>query len=326
MTPVRLGIIGCGGFARHHVRTLLDLPDAHIVGIADTDSEQIARTKAMDPHFETVPSYHDYRDLLEKIHLDAVLIVTPHTLHRQQILDAFLSGCHVLCEKPLVTSVADAHDVIAAREKAQKLGMISYQRHLQGEFRFIREKIASGEAGAVLSCQALLSQEWKRFTVGTWRQDPALSGGGQLNDSGSHMLDVILWMTGLEAESVCAFTDNRGTEVDINSTVAVRFKNGAQGSFCIVGDAQHWYEDITVWCENATFFMRNGRLSWTDANLNRWTADSTVGMGSPDRNFLRAIRGEEEVQVPFECGLRVIELTEAAWRSAEQNGAAVRVG
>lgn len=310
---------------RYRLKRVQEVPEAEIVALADPSAAQIETTRRTYPELAQIPAFDDFREMIDAVPMDAVMIATPHTQHAEQILVSLAKGLHVIVEKPMVTSVEDAHKVIAARDRAGKQAMVSYQRHLQPEFMHIRDRIRSGEFGEVRVVQALLSQEWKRFTAGTWRQDPALSGGGQLNDSGSHMLDVLLWMTDLRPERVSAFCDNRGTPVDIDTTMSIRFANGALGSITIAGDAHNWHEDITIWCENATFFVRGGKLTTVDLAGNRFLAENLAGGSHPDRNFIDAILGRAEVVSPFECGLRVMELTEAAWQSAANGGAPVEV-
>lgn len=320
---LQIGMIGCGGIARWHMSQLLKNPSVEIVALADPDSSQIERSVREYPALAGLPVYADFEDMLDKIALDAVEISTPHTQHIGQMQKCFAKGLHVLCEKPLVTSVEDAKRAIAARDQSGKVGLLAYQRHTQPEFRAIRDKIASGDFGAVQFVSAMQAQEWKRLTKGLWRQDPALSGGGQLNDSGSHLIDILLWTTGLRAETVAAVTDNRGTAVDINAAINLRFAGGAMGNISIVGDGHGWHEDVTIWCERGTFLVRNGKLSTVDEAGNKWSADQLVGGSNPDTNFVNAILGTEEVQSTFEDGLKVIELTEAAWSSAARGGATV---
>lgn len=326
MEKVRVGLIGCGGFQRYRVGNLLKVKDAEIAGLADTSDDQLDAMRAAHPSTANVPAYHDYREMIEKGGLDAVLIATPHTQHIDQILFSLDHGLHTLCEKPMVTTVADAHRVIAARDKANKQGMVSYQRHFQAEFRYIREKIMSGEAGEVSYIAALQCQGWKMGTAGTWRQDLSLSGGGQLNDSGSHLIDIMLWSTGLKAESVSAKIDNRGTEVDIDSALAIKFRNGALGTITVVGDAPKWHEDITIWCSRMMFTIRQDQgLAVQYADGSRFKAENLIGGSTADQNFIDAIQGRCKVESPFECGLEVIRLTEAAWKSAEVGGGSVAV-
>lgn len=310
---------------RHHLRALSPHSGLEIVALNDTDPHQLQMTREVGETLAGLPAFDDYRAMLDSGVCDAVIIATPHTLHTQQILDSFAAGCHVLVEKPLTTSVADAHRVIQARDESGLTGGISYQRHGQGAFRWIRETIAAGTYGKVTALNSHLGQDWLRLTRGTWRQTIELSGGGQLNDSGSHMIDILLWVTGLRAETVSAFLDNCGVPVDINSVVNIRFEGGALGSLTVVGDAPLWNERHQIWLEKAVFFLEDDRLTIREENGRRTTIDQWPSSLSPLANFAAAMNGEAEVIAPFECGLRTIELTEAAWESGANGGAPTRV-
>ncbi len=322
---IRVGMIGVGGIAQGHVQRLLALPEVEIVALADASEKSLENTKAR--HGEGVAgaqTFADYRELLEKAKPDAVVICTPHTQHFQQAVDSLDSGAHVLIEKPMVNRVTDAHALLQKIDQSKKVVGLAYQRHTDGRFRFIREKIASGEFGPVQFVNALQQQGWAKGTKGSWRQDPALSGGGQINDSGSHLLDIILWTTGLAPEKVAAFMDNRGTPVDINSALSVKFTNGAQGNISVVGDAAGWYEDITIWCDSGSFYVRNSsafQVQGTDGKTFSPEPADMPASTDVDTNFVRAIFGTEEIAAPPICGLRTIELTEAAWESGASGGA-----
>ncbi len=326
---VRLGIIGVGGIARHHLGQISKIDGYKIAALCDIVPSQIDAAKEKFPDLTSDAAiYSDYRELLASPDVDAVLIATPHTQHFEQATDAINAQKHVLLEKPMVCRVEDAHALLAHLEGYPKTFALAYQRHAQGQFAYIRDKIASGDLGAVTFISALQCQQWKKGTAGSWRQDPALSGGGQINDSGSHLLDIILWVTGLTVAEVTAFMDNSGTPVDINSAVSMRFTNGAQGNISVVGDAPTWHEDITIWCERGAFFYRNGKLEFCDATGKRTTLENDVLPASRniDEDFLGAINGSlPGPAAPPLCGLRTIELTEAAWRSAAQNGAPVKM-
>jgi predicted dehydrogenase len=221
-------------------------------------------------------------------------------------------------EKPMVCTVPHAHALIEAGKG--KVFMISYQRHLQGPYVCVRDLIQSDALGKVQYVAALQSQGWLRGTRGSWRQNKALSGGGQLNDSGSHLVDVLLWATGLVADTVFATCNNYGTEVDIDSAVALRFTNGAQGTLSVIGDSPMWWEEFSVWGSEGAVLYRNGTVLTRRFGETAMTEIKDLPPDStPDRNFIDAILGRDEVRVPPECGLRVIELTEAAWRSAEES-------
>jgi len=319
MDKIRMGFIGCGGNATAHIGRALEMPEVEVAALCDNSQASLSRVQERYPALAQVPTYADYRQLLDQVGLDAVEISTPHTLHFEQIMASLDKGLHVLTEKPMVCSVEHAHQVIAKAEEKQKILMIAYQRHLAPQFRYIRNQIQAGELGQIQFISALQDQNWLRLTVGSWRQQLALSGGGQLNDSGSHLLDILLWMTGLEVEEVQAFQQNFDSEVDINSALSLRFKNGALGNISVVGNspANGMWEDLTIWGSKAVVYLRNGEITYKTALANEAHKPANLPGGTtPDRNFVDAILGRDEVQVPPLCGLRVIELTEAAWESA----------
>jgi len=320
---VRIGFIGAGGIARAHMKWLADIPEAEVVAFADPSEESMARMIEAHPETAQRPVFADYRDMLDSVEMDAVEIHTPHTQHFGQGLEVLRAGKHLLLEKPMVCTVRHARELIQAGKG--KVFMISYQRHLQGQYVYVRQQIRRGALGEVQYVAALQSQDWYRSQQGQWRQQKSLSGGGQLNDSGSHLVDILLWTTGLTAESVFAYIRNYDTEVDIDSALTLRFTNGAEGTISIVGDSPMWWEEFSVWGNGGVILCRNGRIlqrAYGETEMQEVTElpeDST-----PDRNFVDAILGRDKVRVPPECGLRVIELTEAAWRSAEL-GRPVRV-
>jgi len=322
-STVRIGFIGAGGIARAHLRRLREIEEAELVAIAEPSEKALARMAEEYPEVESLPVFADYREMLEKVELGAVEIHTPHTLHYQQGMDVLNAGLHLLMEKPMVCTVPHAYDLIEAGRG--KVFMVSYQRHFQGPYIYIREQIQSGALGRLQFVSALQSQNWRRGTYGTWRQDMSLSGGGQLNDSGSHLIDILLWTTGLAAESVTGYIQKYDCEVDIDSALSIRFVGGAQGSIAVVGDSPMWWEEFSVWGDKGVILYRNGEiLQGTHGGGPLEPVTELPADSNPDRNFVDAILGRAEVGAPPECGLRVIELTEAAWKAAEL-GRPVRV-
>jgi len=319
MEKVRIGCIGTGGNTRAHLRRYSSIPEAEIVAFADPSKESLDRMAEEFPQFGALPQFDNHPDMLAQVEMDAVLISSPHTLHYQQGLDVLAAGKHLLLEKPMVCQTVRAKSLIQAAKEADRLLMISYQRHFQGPYLYIRDQLRSGALGEIQFVAALQSQNWLNLTVGKWRQKMSLSGGGQLNDSGSHLVDILLWTTGLRAEAVLGFTDNMGTEVDIDSATTIRFTNGAHGTLSIIGNSPMWWEEFSIWGTKGTLLYRNGTVlqgSFGQSEMTEVTQfpdDST-----PDRNFVDAVLGRAEIQVPPECGLAVIELTEAIWRSAEE--------
>ena len=281
---VRLGLIGLGNNMLSHIRRLVEIPEVEIVGLVDPVPEMQARARERYPQLAALP-----------------------------VFDSDAAG---------------------------KLVLVSYQRHTQPTFVKIKDVIASGTIGEVEFIQALQNQMWYASKFRTpelpWRVKKELSGGGQLNDSGSHLVDILLYVTDLEPEAVYATQQNFKLEVDVNSAITVRFKGGAAGNIGIVGQAPgiggSVWEDVTIYgSKGALYYRMLGQPEFAPRlELRLIGRDAPVDLGdlpagsSPDQNFVDAILGRDTVKSPAECGLRVMQLSEAAWKSAE-TGAAVDV-
>lgn len=339
---IRVGLIGCGGNMRGHVSRLVTIRGVEIVGVMEPIASHIALAKEQYPAMKKAAEFTDHRAMLKATEPDAVVISSPHTAHAQQIYDSLRAGCHVLCEKPMVCTTADARKVVRKAKAIGKHVVVSYQRHQQPLFRWMKSFIASGGLGRLQFLGAQQYQSWYdhfKLHPQAWRLFPEQSGGGQLNDSGSHLVDILLHVTGLQPRKVSALTQSFDFRVDINATVNISFKGGAMGSINILGGARGiglWVpEDITIIGEEAALYYRVLGQPGNEARLEYRLKGKTqaeeclpgkMPEGSdPDHHFVDVILGRAENEAPPECGLRTIQLTEAAWQSAAQGGAPVEV-
>lgn len=323
---IQIGFIGAGGIAPGHYERLVATGRAEIVGLADPSPDSLARFRERCPGSEAIPSFATYEEMLAALTLDAVLVLSPHACHGEQIAASLRAGLHVLSEKPFVCDSREARAMIELARERGKVLSLSYQRHYDPVFRYMRNAIAEGQLGEIQFVQSMQAQEWLRLTEGTWRQVHALSCGGQLNDSGSHVIDILLWVTGLEVEEVMARGEYFGREVDVNGAITVKFRNGALGNISIIGNAPTWHEDHTIVGSKGAFYVRqDGPLLQQDA---QGTVSPCVLPGytdNPDSNFVRCIFGEAKTESPPECGLQTMVVTEAIW-AAMATGEAVKLG
>lgn len=323
---MRIAIFGCGSISRGHVQRFLSIPDVEVVACADPNPAAaeavvnlVAKARGVAPSCYTMPE-----EVLAKHPLDAVGIFTPHTLHFPQALASLQAGAHVLLEKPMVCTTAEAEALVAAAREKRKVLAVAYQMRLIPIFRRLRQVIQSGQLGTLRAVAATLTQDWiERITASkrTWRFNPALSGGGELMDSGSHVLDILLWTSGLEPEEVFAFTNPLHLEVDVLSVSALRFRGGAVGSLTISGDAPGWTCSLTFTGTEGTLSLRDDALLLLRKGAEPEVFDEgrTLPPGvSPALNFVRAIRGEETPACPGEEALPVVRTTEALYRSAAE--------
>jgi len=324
---IRVGFIGAGGIAPGHWHRLHATKKAEVVALNDPSDEMLGRFYKNCPGANKLPVYRHYGDMLKQETLDAVVIQSPHVFHFEQTSAALARGLHVLSEKPMTSTIKDAKSLLKKAAAAGRVLMISYQRHFDPAFRYMREQIAKGAIGEVEFVQAIQCQEWLRATRGTWRQNLAESCGGQLNDSGSHLVDIVMWVTGMKVSEVFATQVNFGGDVDINSSLAMKFENGAIGSMSVIGNAPAWYEDHTIVGSKGAFYLRQAA---TETLVQQDALGKTIRIRlpkytkNPDANFIDCILGKDVPQTPPECGLRTIEVTEAAWKSAA-SGRPVRV-
>ena len=331
--PVRLGLIGAGGNMQgSHIPRHIDNADSVIAAVTEPFQPNVERMRDRFPSLASVPVYETHEQMLHDGRLDAVIISTPHTYHFQQIIDSLDAGLHVLCEKPLVCSVKEAQAVIAKRDATKKIVLVSYQRHYQRAFLTMKAAIDGGLIGDVQFVELQQNQNWYQGQkkADRWRSHKDMSGGGQLNDSGSHIVDIMLYITGLIPQRVFASQQNFDMGIDINSAMTVEFRGGVRGNLSIVGNAPFpgasVHEDITIYgSEGAVFYRQVGQARPQEPfiQVRRFDSDLPVDVSNvasestPDANFLNAVLKGETVLSPAECGLRVMELSEAAWKSAD---------
>jgi predicted dehydrogenase len=320
-------MIGCGGAAGWHARVLLSLEGAQIVALVDPSPASLDNMRRMNPQLAETPAFATTEEFYAAVPgVDAVQIVTPHTLHHPQVTEAIGRGLHVLCEKPLAVTSDEARDIAARAEAARVVVTVSYQRRLDPAYTYMRAAIQKGELGEIRTVSILNGQNWQRGTAGLWRQRPELSGGGMLMDSGSHHVESLLSLAGAPAASVSAVVDNLGSPVDINSAATIRFANGVQGQLTIVGDLPaEWIEQVYVTgTEGILRYETEPQHPWRTGRLFQYRDGELVqplrlpDTESMDRAWVNAIAGAGSNPSPPEVGVQVAELTEAIYSSARE--------
>ncbi|GAA3399824.1 Gfo/Idh/MocA family protein [Paenibacillus hodogayensis] len=316
MKKLRFGIIGTGGISHWHASQLLELADeAELAALADPSAD--SRERFINKFgLDGIAVHDDHRTMLDTDRLDAVVVCSPHTLHFQHVTDSLQAGCHVLVEKPMTCSSAEAERLLDTASETGKLLQVSYQRHCQPDFQYIRQAIQDGVIGPLTSVTAALYQDWKQLTEGTWRVQPELSGGGMLMDSGSHVVDALLWTTGLTPVEVKPLLHRHGSPVEIDSFTAIRFAEGPIASLSIVGFAQGWQESYMFCGEHGAIRFDNGRVTVRRHRQEPFVPELPARATNQDKSFIDAIRGRHEVLVPGDYALKVVRLTEMIYNAA----------
>jgi len=244
-------VVGTGNFARRHIRNMLSQSreTTQIIAFVEVSGKQRDETRAIFDEFklDCPPFYDSLESLVQAGDLPEVtLICSPHSFHKDHILQAFEAGSDVLVEKPMVLNVAEAEEVIRIRDRLGRLLSIAFPSSFSANIRNAKAMIAAGEIGEIVAINAFCHQQWKEGTVGKWRQVPEISGGGFLFDTGSHMVNAVIELAGTDIYELNAVLDQRGTPVEILSAVSGRFANGAMLTLCGAGDSVHCHSRVTV--------------------------------------------------------------------------------
>ncbi|HEY2937037.1 MAG TPA: Gfo/Idh/MocA family oxidoreductase [Gaiellaceae bacterium] len=314
MGEVRLGLIGCGNHVRTRVRHLADGTGASIIAVADPSEEMRSAIGVEAQRFA------DHGAMLEAVELDGVVISSPHGLHYGQAAAALLAGCHVLVYKPMVTTSADARELVRLADESCRVVSLAVEGLFTAEYRHVRALLDAGELGEIRLVTGTVAQDWFANVGGTWRTDPVLGGGGNLIDSGYHLLAALLHLTGQRPVEVFAYLDRRDERVDVETAATLRFDGGALGTIAVSGDAQGMEEGIYL-CGtkvSLTTSVYGGRLAfvtgWSERDVLELEPAETA-----EANFVRCIRGEAETLAPPGLGLELARVVEAIVRSAEEH-------
>lgn len=200
MDRIGIGAIGCGGIASGHLPAYRDLDGIETVAVCDID-EQAARARADE--FDVPAVYTDWRELIADERVDAVSILLPHHLHRDVAVAAAEAGKHVLTEKPMATSLAEADDMIAAADAAGVVLMVGQILRFRPANIKARELIRGGAIGEVRNILRRRLGNSREFRS-DWAHKPEEAGGWVLYGYGAHEVDMILWLNDKEPETVYA--------------------------------------------------------------------------------------------------------------------------
>ncbi len=198
----KVGIVGCGGIANgKHLPNLAKIPEVELVAFCDLIIERAEEAKAKygTPDAKV---YVDYKELLADKSIDVVHVCTPNREHAPVSIAALEAGKHVMCEKPMAKTAADAKAMLEAAKKSGKKLTIGYQNRQSTEMRYVKRMCDEGKLGEIYYAKA---NALRRRAVPTWGvfMNEEEQGGGPLIDIGTHALDLCLYMmNNYEVESV----------------------------------------------------------------------------------------------------------------------------
>ncbi len=240
--PVRYGIIGCGAIGqRRHLPECHDNPKSVVGALCDPvkgRAASLAETYGGE-------AYTDYKKMLKNAKLDAVVVCGPNALHASQTIDALRAGMHVLCEKPMATTRADAKKMISTARKARKYLMIGQNQRLMPPHVRAKEILKRGKLGKVLAFRTAFKHSgpegWSVDGASSWFFKKSSAIMGTTGDLGVHKADLMRWLLDEEFEQVGGFITTRDKRdakgklipLDDNAYLTLRTQSGVVGSMIL---------------------------------------------------------------------------------------------
>lgn len=228
MKRLRFGVVGCGALASlHQLPALRRCSNAELVAVVDVNP---ACAKAAARQFQVPEFYEDYRALAGRV--EVALVATPNATHADIACALLEQGIHVLCEKPMATTLAEADRVLEMSARSGARLMAGHCLRFSPNLVMLKRLVSAGWLGSLVEMRAGIGDPYAAAEHRTdFRKDRRLSGGGVLVDLGIHLIDLAIWLAGaapirVAYDGACA----PGWEVETDADVVLEFPNGVEAT------------------------------------------------------------------------------------------------
>lgn len=336
--PIRFGVIGLGTMGQEHARVIASNPLMTLAAATDAQPT-VGRRVAADLRCKWFDSANE---LINSGDVDAVVIATPHWQHGELAISALNAGLHVLCEKPLTVTVAQADEVLKAAQKSRGMFVVVHQKRFEPAYLFVKQLLDSGELGNVYRC-SMLESAWRSEAYyrsspwrGTWRGE----GGGVLLNQAPHILDRYAWLCGMP-ETVTARCDTslHNIEVEDTASAILHHANGTHGYIHISTIEAPAISRTVLSCDRGRVTIENGKVTIAKLHdsIRERTAHDTQLMGNLENetrvvnmpsdgdvlsvfydDFLAAVHGTGSLTCPGDEGRNAVELANAMLLSSAE--------
>jgi predicted dehydrogenase len=264
-------VIGCGDVSIVHLEAIEKLAGSDLVAVCDNDPD----TATAVGRRRQVPAFTDHREMLATVRPEVVHISTPHHQHAQLAADCLAAGVHVILEKPVAHTMAEAQRVVdaAARHPDVKIG-VCFQNRYNATIRAARALIESGDLGVVAGGAATVL--WHRtpeyYAKRPWRGQRARSGGGVMINQAIHTLDLMQWLLGdVTRVSGQIGTNELGGLIDVEDTAQLVLRHGEGRRSVLFATTAHVTDSavtVEIVAKHATLHIRGDlTVSWADGRV-----------------------------------------------------------
>jgi 1,5-anhydro-D-fructose reductase (1,5-anhydro-D-mannitol-forming) len=339
---IRWGIVSTG---RHpDLKVVPAMKLAEDTKVDAVYSREMEYAEAFAVKHDIPKAYNSIDDLLHDPEVDAVYIASPNFLHAQYTLKAAEAGKHILVEKPMAVTVAEAVDMVrACRKKGVRLGVGFHLRHHPGHKKarqLIQEKvlgaISMAQAQWCLGTRKVVELPARTGRTEWWAKPDLIGGASTLMGTGTHAMDLLHFLIEQPIVEVAAVTDGQTLEQPLEQAAAIslRFAGGAIGTICCGRRMPDTENDAMIYGSHGKIALRGtlgepqgGKLEVASESVNRsesYEQDLLALYRLQAEAFHRAIQRDEEFRASGEDGLLVVQVTSAVIESAS-SGRAVRI-
>lgn len=328
---IRWGITGLGDWATEAVApAIIRASNSKLVAVSDITMEVAERFRSK---FNAEKAYDSLAKMLEDADLDAIYVCTPHGLHHLHTMQVAEAGKHVICEKPMALTVADAQRMIEICNKNKvKLGVprqyAYHPAHVEA-----RRYIQSGTAGEIFVARSEFCKRSRaRGLFEGWRNEPSMGGAGALYGAAVHPIDLLRFLLDSEIIEVRAFTDEEPPKYPVDDMVYVicRFDNGVTATVTSGLLAPRADSDTVIYGSKAKITCKgSGELLVEGDNLNasvnfKMDNPAIFSMTTNIEAFIKSIQEDREPSLSSYNGLQMVKIATAIIESSRQ-GKAIQI-
>lgn len=319
-SPIKFGLVGAGGIAHAYVQAFAQSQVATLVAIADVRAEA-AQELAKRANCQ---SFTSHEAMAEQVELDAVIICTPPVTHREISVYFLKRQIHVLCEKPLSITVADAQSMQAVAEEAGVILTMASKFRCVSDVNKAKNIVESGILGEIVLFENAFTARVDMSQ--RWNSNPQISGGGVLIDNGTHSLDIMRYFLGPLAEvQVVEGKRTQGLPVEDTVRIFVKSASGVMGNIDLswsINKELDYY--IRIYGSQGTLSVGWKESKYRQAGSPEWVVfgqgyDKVQAFQHQIDNFANAIRGQEPLLITADDGVASVQAIEAAYRALHQS-------
>ena len=314
---IRFAVVGCGTAANHIHLPALRAAGAEVTAFA---SRSLSSAESTCAAWGAGVVEARWEDAVGRDDVDAVIIATPNAHHHAVAMAALGRGKHVLVDKPMACTVADADEMIDAADRAGRVLVPFQNTRFAAPFVAAQQQVRAGAIGDVTGFRVAFGhagpQAWAPRAI--WFFERAAAGGGCLIDLGVHAVDLVRAVTGDDVTHVAAALNGEAGDVETDAQLLVRMGNGAIGSVHASWSSRPGPDhQLTIIGTDGTLHLdARTPLTLSSAAGERTRVELPAETGSPLDELLAAVRGERAPAVTAADGRAAVAIVEAAYRSA----------